>query len=226
MESRHVSRSAGATSAIIAAGRATDRPRPHGQGQTQAHRSDPRPVRRRRPVDRRSPDRVPPACWRRTNRNSRRPPMTGPGTTRVTGSASRRLQPESSRAVRQSLPMGPWVGPRAGGSRGGLGLDVGLVDARSIRGRAGFAILHAVSAGRGVDLAGALRHAANMHVIPANARRAARLEAAKPGNVVTMHGRLVDVRGADGFTWKTSLRRDDSGEGACELFWADEIELQ
>ena len=102
--------------------------------------------------------------------------MTGPGTYegyRVT--AARRLQPEGARAVRQSLPMGPWVGPRAGGSRGGLGLDVGLVDARSIRGRAGLAILHAVSAGRrrrpGRAHCGT---PANMHVIPANARRAAR----------------------------------------------------
>ena len=76
------------------------------------------------------------------------------------------------------------------------------------------------------DLADALRHAANMHVIPANADVRRALEAAKAGSVVTMHGRLVDGRGADGFTWKTSLRRDDTGDGACELFWADEIELQ
>jgi hypothetical protein len=77
-----------------------------------------------------------------------------------------------------------------------------------------------------VDLAEALRHAANMHVIPANAQVRRALDAAKPGSVVTMRGRLVDVRGADGFTWNTSLRRDDTGDGACELFWADEIELQ
>ena len=65
-----------------------------------------------------------------------------------------------------------------------------------------------------------------MHVIPANADVRRALEAAKAGNVITMRGRLVDVRGADGFTWNTSLRREDTGDGACELFWADEIELQ
>ncbi len=80
--------------------------------------------------------------------------------------------------------------------------------------------------GDGVDLADALLHAANMHVIPANDDVRRTLVRAKPGHVVTMRGRLVDIRGADGFTWNTSLRRNDTGAGACELFWADEIALQ
>jgi hypothetical protein len=32
------------------------------------------------------------------------------------------------------------------------------------------------------------------------------------------------VRGPGGFTWNTSLRRDDTGGGACEILWAEAIE--
>jgi len=35
---------------------------------------------------------------------------------------------------------------------------------------------------------------------------------------------LVDVRGPSGFVWNTSLRRDDTGGGACEILWAEAIE--
>jgi hypothetical protein len=77
-----------------------------------------------------------------------------------------------------------------------------------------------------IDLAEALRHSANMHVIPANDAVRRALESAKRGNLVAMRGRLVDVQGPDGFAWHTSLRRDDTGAGACELFWVDEISLR
>jgi hypothetical protein len=78
----------------------------------------------------------------------------------------------------------------------------------------------------GVDLSEALLHSANMHLIPAtpDVRRA--LEAAREGSLVSVRGRLVDVAGPDGFTWQSSLRRDDTGAGACELIWVDEITLQ
>jgi hypothetical protein len=77
-----------------------------------------------------------------------------------------------------------------------------------------------------VDLSQALLHSANMHMIPAtqDVRRA--LEAAREGSLVSVRGRLVDISGPDGFTWHSSLRRDDTGAGACELFWVDEIALQ
>jgi hypothetical protein len=32
------------------------------------------------------------------------------------------------------------------------------------------------------------------------------------------------VRGPGGFAWNTSLRRDDTGGGACEILWAEAIE--
>ena len=78
----------------------------------------------------------------------------------------------------------------------------------------------------GIDIGPALRHAANMHLIPATGEVRRAIESAREGTVFTLRGRLVDVRGLDGFTWQSSLRRDDTGAGACELVWVDEFTAQ
>jgi hypothetical protein len=77
-----------------------------------------------------------------------------------------------------------------------------------------------------VDLADAMRHSSNMHLIPATEAVRRKLESAKEGNLVTLRGQLVDVGGPGGFTWHSSLRRDDSGAGACELVWVEEFDLR
>lgn len=64
---------------------------------------------------------------------------------------------------------------------------------------------------------------ANMHMIPANAGIERRLKRIKAGNVVRIKGFLVNVTGANGFYWNTSLRRDDVGNGACEIVWVAEL---
>lgn len=69
-----------------------------------------------------------------------------------------------------------------------------------------------------------ITHLAQIHVIPATAEIAARLSSLRPGQLVSAHGFLVDVRGPRGFAWNTSLRRDDTGGGACEILWAEAIE--
>jgi len=66
---------------------------------------------------------------------------------------------------------------------------------------------------------------ANMHLIPATATIARRLERLRPGNIVTLRGYLVEVRGEGGFVWRSSLTRDDTGNGACELIWVEELEV-
>jgi hypothetical protein len=70
------------------------------------------------------------------------------------------------------------------------------------------------------------RSAANMHLIPATEAVADRLDQVRVGQVVTLRGKLVDVRGDDGFRWSTSLSRTDSGDGACELVWVESVELR
>ncbi|MGH8712391.1 MAG: hypothetical protein ACREYB_00135 [Casimicrobiaceae bacterium] len=68
-----------------------------------------------------------------------------------------------------------------------------------------------------------ITHLAQIHVIAANAEIAARLAHLRPGQLVTARGYLVDVRGPRGFTWNTSLKRDDTGDGACEILWAETL---
>jgi len=70
-----------------------------------------------------------------------------------------------------------------------------------------------------IDVGQALLHSANMHLIPATAGVRRILESVRAGHLVRLEGILVDVSRSDGFEWRTSLRRDDTGAGACELFW-------
>jgi hypothetical protein len=77
-----------------------------------------------------------------------------------------------------------------------------------------------------VDLALALRHSANMHLIPASDTVRGTLESARAGQVVSLRGQLVDAVRPDGFTWRTSLTREDIGAGACELFYVESAALR
>ena len=68
-------------------------------------------------------------------------------------------------------------------------------------------------------------HAAQMHLIPASAQMEGRLRKLRPGQLVTIGGYLVDVRGPGGFTWNTSLTRTDTGNGACEIVWVEALDV-
>jgi hypothetical protein len=70
-----------------------------------------------------------------------------------------------------------------------------------------------------------VRSSANMHLIPAGADVRQQLEGVRPGAVVTLHGWLVDVAAPDGWRWASSRTREDSGGGACELMWVDEVHV-
>jgi len=70
-----------------------------------------------------------------------------------------------------------------------------------------------------IDIPAALRASANMHLIPADETVRRTLLSAKPGHVAHLQGYLVTASKADGFTWNTSLTRDDTGDGACELMY-------
>ena len=61
------------------------------------------------------------------------------------------------------------------------------------------------------------RHAANVHLIPANDSVESDLLRFRPGQVITLIGRLVRVSTAEGFTWESSLTRSDTGGGSCEV---------
>jgi len=42
---------------------------------------------------------------------------------------------------------------------------------------------------------------------------------------VQLSGYLVDAQGPDNFRWGTSLTRNDTGDGACELFLVESLQL-
>ena len=77
-----------------------------------------------------------------------------------------------------------------------------------------------------VDLALALRHSANMHLIPASDAVRRTLESARAGQVVSLRGQLVDAVRPDGFAWRSSLTREDTGAGACELVYVESAALR
>ncbi|MEO6741532.1 MAG: hypothetical protein ABIP20_14895 [Chthoniobacteraceae bacterium] len=63
--------------------------------------------------------------------------------------------------------------------------------------------------------------AANNHVIAANDEVRKLIGSLRIGQIVTMKGYLVNAAGPGGGTWNSSLRRDDTGNGACELFYVE-----
>ena len=71
-----------------------------------------------------------------------------------------------------------------------------------------------------------IRHSGNMHMVPANSAVLARLRDIRRGDIVRASGYLVDADHESGFRWRTSLSREDSGNGACELFYVERIEIE
>lgn len=67
-------------------------------------------------------------------------------------------------------------------------------------------------------------HSANMHLIPATEAVADRMLGPRPGQIVRIQGFLVEASAADGWRWRSSLTRKDTGGGACELIWVEAFE--
>ena len=70
-----------------------------------------------------------------------------------------------------------------------------------------------------------ITHSANMHLVPANHEIRAKMKKIRPGQVVSLKGYLVAIKAPDGFTWVSSLTREDSGAGACEVIWVTALSL-
>lgn len=69
-------------------------------------------------------------------------------------------------------------------------------------------------------------HSANMHMIPADSSVEKSLKAVRPGSVVEIEGQLVWIQSGDGWNWRSSLTRTDSGNGACELVLVQAIQVR
>ena len=71
-----------------------------------------------------------------------------------------------------------------------------------------------------------VRHSANMHLIPINSAVEKTMKNVRVGQVVHIVGQLVEARAPDGWHWRSSLTREDSGAGACELVRVESIEIR
>ncbi|MDC0357190.1 hypothetical protein OAO01_00110 [Oligoflexia bacterium] len=69
-------------------------------------------------------------------------------------------------------------------------------------------------------------HTANMHLIPANKAVRDRLLRVQKDDIVTIEGYLVRIDRADGWHWVSSLSRNDTGGGACELIWVESLKAR
>lgn len=70
-----------------------------------------------------------------------------------------------------------------------------------------------------------VRNATQLHLIPASENIESRLKRLRPGQHVNISGWLVDVTGPGNFSWRTSMSREDTGAGACEIVYVETIEV-
>ncbi|GJM04629.1 MAG: hypothetical protein DHS20C09_06200 [marine bacterium B5-7] len=66
-------------------------------------------------------------------------------------------------------------------------------------------------------------NSANMHFIPANSTVATKLKSIQTGDTVKLIGYLVHVDGENGWTWTSSLTREDTGSHSCEVILLEDI---
>lgn len=64
-------------------------------------------------------------------------------------------------------------------------------------------------------------HSANWHLIPANDGVWSQLRGLRVGDVVKLDGMLVNVENPGVAMLKTSLQREDTGAGACEIIYVE-----
>lgn len=67
---------------------------------------------------------------------------------------------------------------------------------------------------------------ANVHMVPANEEVDRILKEVKAGDLVRISGYLIEARGPNGSHMRSSLTREDTGPGACEVMWVERITLR
>lgn len=68
-------------------------------------------------------------------------------------------------------------------------------------------------------------HSANMHLIPADKYVQYLIDDIREGEIIELTGSLVNVQSKDGWYWNSSLTRNDTGNGACELIWVESLSV-
>jgi hypothetical protein len=69
-------------------------------------------------------------------------------------------------------------------------------------------------------------NSANMHLIPASDSVNKVIDKVREGEIIELSGSLVNViSNEDGWRWQSSLTRSDTGTGACELIWVENLRI-
>jgi hypothetical protein len=76
-----------------------------------------------------------------------------------------------------------------------------------------------------IPVAEIVRSSANMHMVPADAAVARALKRVRVGDVVTLDGYLIEADKPGGWKWRSSLTREDTGSGACELVYVRDLTI-
>ncbi len=77
-----------------------------------------------------------------------------------------------------------------------------------------------------IDPAIIVRTSANTHMVPADDTIKSQLLNVRQGDTVILKGYLINVEHPDGWRWRTSLSREDSGGGSCELLWVESVRVE
>ena len=68
-----------------------------------------------------------------------------------------------------------------------------------------------------------VREATNCHLIAATPEIAREIASLRVGELIRIEGCLVEAIGPGGYRWTSSTRRDDTGNGACEIIWVSRL---
>lgn len=76
-----------------------------------------------------------------------------------------------------------------------------------------------------IDVSIISKNSANMHLIPSTKEIEKKIKGLRVGNIVQLSGQLVRIDFKDGSELKSSLTRDDTGPGACEVIWVTSLDI-
>lgn len=71
-----------------------------------------------------------------------------------------------------------------------------------------------------------ISNSSNMHMIPASKSIERRLKKLRKGSIIRLEGYLVDADHESGWYWRSSMSRNDTGDGACELVYVESIDVE
>jgi len=71
-----------------------------------------------------------------------------------------------------------------------------------------------------------IANSGNFHIIPANDQIRATLNQLRIGHIIKLQGQLVHVKAPDGWRWRSSLSRTDTGVHSCELVWVEQLSIE